>query len=85
MTIRMEINILHCIQNQENLLDISIRRLQKLSNNRRVVYAKGKKTGNNDNDRSIDALTMEGNNNFTIITLRKSGYEYYFTNQSGRE
>ena len=27
------------------MLDISIRRLQKLSNNRRVVYAKGKKTG----------------------------------------
>ncbi len=40
---RMEINILHCIQNQENLLDISIRRLQKLSNNRRVVYAKVRK------------------------------------------
>jgi len=81
---RMEINILHCIQNQENLLDISIRRLQKLSNNRRVVYAKGKKTGNNDNDRSIDHCDGR-NNNFTIITLRKSGYEYYFTNQSGRE
>ncbi len=33
INMRMEINILHCIQNQENLLDISIRRLQKLSNN----------------------------------------------------
>ena len=49
-----------------------------------ALYTKGKKTGNNDNDRSIDHCDGR-NNNFTIITLRKSGYEYYFTNQSGRE
>ena len=39
-----------------------MRRLQKLSNNRRVVYAKGKKTGNNYNDRSIDHGDGRNNN-----------------------